>query len=347
MLKIRKWVLIGHMKSSKIFPKQFLLISLLGIFWIGSCKQEKEPSTKETVEEKIKIITPDFNADSAYNFIQYQVNFGPRIPNSSAHKKCAAFLKNKLESYGANVIVQEGQVKAFDGTLLNIKNIIASFKPENKNRILLCSHWDTRPWADQDAERPYEPNDGANDGASGVGILLEVARLLHSKEANIGIDIIFFDAEDYGQPDNSGYARQEDTYALGSQFWAKKPHINNYNPNYGILLDMVGAPNATFAMEAYSMEFAPYIMKKVWEVAAKLGFSDYFVYKESYPIIDDHYYINTLANIPCIDIIHHDPTTASNFGTYWHTHKDNMSNIDKNTLKAVGQTLSEVIYQER
>jgi len=333
---MKKKELFGVMRHNVVI----ILIPL--ITFIISCAEPED--TKRADEPSIKtnpdIPVPDFNADSAYFFIQQQVRFGPRVPNTAAHDSCADLLIRKLESYTTNIIVQEGNVTAYNGVKLNIKNIIARFNPEINNRILLCAHWDTRPFADQDKERPNEPFEGANDGASGVGVLLEIARQLVMTKPFIGVDIILFDAEDYGN------SSTKDSYCLGSQYWAENPPISNYYPKYGILLDMVGAANASFTMEGYSMQYAPSVVKKVWNTAAKLGYSDYFRFKKTNPMIDDHLYINTIAHIPCINILHYDPSTRSTFGSYWHTHDDNMDIINKNTLKAVGQTLLEVIFQE-
>ena len=324
------------------------LLTLSATVFLFSCNQgnKKEDNSNEA-ETTQQLTVPNFDSDSAFYFVRQQVEFGPRVMNSKQHDECANFLINKVKSYNAKVVVQKGEVKGFDGKMLKIQNIIASFNPEQKNRVLLCSHWDTRPWADQDTIKQNEPIDGANDGASGVGVLLEIVRHLASQPTAIGVDIIFLDAEDYGQPENSKYPHMEDSYALGTQYWAKNFHTPNYYANYGILLDMVGAPKATFSMEGISMQYASATVKKIWDVAARLGYSDYFIYKTTSPITDDHYYVNDIAKIPCIDIIHHDPSTRSNFGAYWHTHQDNMNTVDKNTLKAVGQTLLEVIYREK
>lgn len=212
---------------------------------------------------------------------------------------------------------------------------------------MLCAHWDTRPFADQDSVNRNKPISGANDGGSGVGVLLEIARMLSTASSPVGVDIIFFDAEDYGQPDDSPLPQKKDTYCLGSQYWAKNPPVPGYKPMYGILLDMVGAKNATFTMEDISMNFAASVMENVWKTAADIGYSDYFLFTRTGQIVDDHYYINTLAGIPTIDIIHHDASTKYNFPREWHTHRDTMDIIDKNTLKAVGQTLLEVIFREQ
>jgi len=330
--------------------KNFLiLISLIAV--ITSCgtreEQIKEPKTIETKETLIKV--PEFNKDSAYYFVEKQVLFGPRVPNTNTHAACALYLESKLKDYTDTVIVQRTRVRAYDGTTLNISNIIGAIQPNNNNRILLCAHWDTRPIAekDPDPDMRNKPIDGANDGASGVGVLLEIARILKDNPPPIGIDFIFFDAEDYGQPDNSNLPYMPDTWALGSQFWAKNPHKQGYFAKYGILLDMVGAKDATFLMEGYSMMYAPHIVRRVWNTAAKLGYSNYFIMQETNPITDDHYYINTIINIPTINIIHYDRRTGTGFFPYWHTHEDNMEKIDKNTLKAVGQTLLQIIFEEK
>ena len=310
----------------------------------SSCQTESDKQ-KHTEFPPAKVIpTPDFNADSAFQFVKAQVDFGPRVPNSEAHAKCAEYLAAKFRSYKAEVIVQQAEVKAFDGKVLKMKNIIAQFNPAKQNRIILCAHWDTRPFADQDKTDVNKPIDGANDGGSGVGVLLEVGRQLSALQPNIGVDIILFDAEDYGQPDGGMQKEQSNSYCLGSQYWATNKHKQDYFPRYAILLDMVGAKNATFTMEGVSMEFASHVVKKVWDTAARIGYSSYFVYDKTNPITDDHYYLNTLAEIPSIDIIHYDPATRYHFPATWHTHNDKLENIDPKTLKAVGQTLLEVVY---
>lgn len=328
--------------------KNTLIIFVAFFSIIVACKNEIENNKHIDKKEVKKVEVPYFNSDSAYAYIEKQVNFGPRVPNTKSHLECANFLESKLKDFGAEVIVQDFNAKAFDGTILKSKNIIGQFFPEKKSRILLFAHWDTRPFADHDenAELRDKPIDGANDGGSGVGVLLEVARQLASKQTNLGIDIIFFDSEDYGQPDHKNLAYKEDTWCLGSQHWAKNPHKPGYTARYGILLDMVGAKNAFFTKEGTSYYFAPGIVDKVWNTAARLGFSDYFIFQQTNPVTDDHLYVNQIANIPSIDIIQHDPISKSGFGKYWHTHNDNMDVIDKNTLRAVGQTVLEVIYTE-
>ncbi len=318
----------------------FILFSCL----IFSCSNE--PQKKTTPTPKVKIEIPTFNADSAYYFIEKQVSFGPRVISSNAWNKCAIWLEAKLKSYTPNVIVQEAPITTYDGKNHTLKNIIASFSPEKNNYIALFAHWDSRHIADHDTKNQESPILGANDGGSGVGVILELARHFSNKNPNIGIDIVLFDAEDYGQPEDSKFPIMQDSWCLGSQYWSKNPHKPNYFARYGILLDMVGGKNATFRHEQISSFFASSVLQKVWRKASHLGFGNHFVFEDAKQIIDDHYYVNTIAGIPTIDIIEYDPATKHNFNKHWHTHKDNMDNIDRSTLNAVGQTLLEVIYTE-
>ncbi|MGB1039247.1 MAG: M28 family peptidase [Flavobacteriales bacterium] len=325
--------------------KLVVIVGLLGILF--SCKEEIKP-TKNKPQIISKVVTPIFNADTAYQFIQSQVDFGPRVPNSEAHANCAVWLENTLMKYGAKTLVQEGEVTAFNGDKLQIKNIIGQFSPEKTSRVLLFAHWDTRPVADKDTEDKDKPIDGANDGGSGVGVILEMARQFSIKAPTVGVDVIFFDAEDYGTFKGS-MSTMADDWCLGSQYWGKNPPIENFRPKYGILLDMVGEKNAQFPKEYFSLYFARNVVEKVWSTAQKLGYSNYFINRELsgyQAITDDHRYVNILANIPSIDIISYDPD-RNKFGDYHHTHDDNMSVIDKNSLKAVGQTVMEVVYQEK
>jgi hypothetical protein len=326
-------------------------IFLLALLILSGCHgtDQRKEEKPEGQEKKASVKIPDFNADSAYLYLKQQVDFGPRVNNSQAHEKCAVFLENRLKAYCDTVIVQSGRVKAFNGTVLNMKNIIGSFNPGINNRIFLCSHWDSRPFADFDADpKNYKkPIDGANDGASGVAVLIEVARQLSQMKPAIGVDIIFLDAEDYGPPEDQKLAEDTgDWWGLGAQFWSKKQHVDGYFAKYGILLDMVGGPGATFMKEGFSVDYASDIVDNVWRTANRIGYSGYFLFEKGTYTIDDHYYINKIRNIPTIDIIHLDRSTKSGFYKTWHTTQDNLSNIDKNTLKAVGQTLLTVIYEE-
>jgi len=335
-----------HIKF-RIFLPIIIGFSVL-LFSCGGGEKSSETKELQKQETDVLLVVPQFNQDSAYAYVKKQADFGPRVPNTPEHAACAEWLVNKLKIYTKDVIVQEAKARAYNGTVLNGKNIIASFNSENQDRILLCSHWDSRPYADHDPnpENHKTPINGVNDGASGVGVLLEIARQLSISNAKIGVDIILFDIEDYGEPQGL-QTNKEDTWALGSQYWSKNPHKQSYYAKYGILLDMVGATNAKFTMEGTSMFYAPDIMKKVWGIAHRIGYGNYFLYKETNPITDDHLYVNKNLKIPVIDIIHHESNTNSGFFEYWHTLKDNIDCIDKNTLKAVGQTMLTVIYEEK
>lgn len=292
-------------------------------------------------------MVPTFNADSAYRYTAEQVAFGPRVPNSEAHRACGEWLAQTLERFGAQVTSQHVTLRAYDGTPLQARNIIGSYKPETKKRVLLCAHWDSRPWADEDpdSKNHHTPILGANDGASGVGVLLEIARHLQAQPTEIGIDIIFFDAEDYGE--HSSYTGNYDgiAWCLGSQYWARVPHTEGYMARFGILLDMVGGKDAQFYREQYSEGFAKDIVDKVWAAAHASGHGQWFPYADGGHITDDHLPINQIARIPCIDIIGHYPETG--FAPTWHTMDDTMENIDPTVLRAAGQTVLQVIYNER
>ena len=305
-------------------------------------------NNKNVVEKKpkVKINVPNFNSDSAYFFVEQQVSFGPRVISSKAWDQCSKYLTNKLESYGAKVIVQQAPITTYDQKKHILRNIIGSYSPEKNNRIALFAHWDSRHVADYDTINTSKPILGANDGGSGVAVLLEIARNINIKNPKIGVDIIFFDAEDYGQPENSKFPNMNDSWCLGSQYWSKNPHKQNYFAKYGVLLDMVGGKDAEFWQEGISSYYASNIIKKVWDVAHNIGYSNFFIYKKSPQIMDDHYYVNTIAGIPTIDIIEYDPFSKTNFNKHWHTHADNMNNVDRKTLKAVGQIVMRVIYSE-
>jgi len=321
------------------------LIGFLILFvMIIACNSNEDKVVEK--KPKVKVEIPNFNSDSAYFFVEQQVNFGPRVISSKAWDNCSKYLTNKLESYNAKVIVQQAPITTYDQKKHTLRNIIGSFSTEKNNRIALFAHWDSRHVADYDTVNTSKPILGANDGGSGVGVLLEIARNLNLKNPKIGVDIIFFDAEDYGQPENSKFPTMNDSWCLGSQHWSKNPHKQNYFAKYGILLDMVGGKDAEFWQEGISSYYASNIIKKVWDVAHNIGYSNFFIYKKSPQIMDDHYYVNTITGIPTIDIIEYDPFSKTNFNKHWHTHADNMNNVDRKTLKAIGQTVMRVIYSE-
>ena len=306
-------------------------------------------------KKQVAVTRPSFNSDSAYAYIERQMAFGPRVPNSAAHMQCAVWLIEQLRAFGAEVELQKGFMPDYRGNNQQIYNIIGHFyTPEtaNRSRILLGAHFDTRPWCDEEedySDRLYNVP-GANDGGSGVGVLLEVARQLglrmqDSTMAFQPVDIIFFDCEDMGSPRIYTGPEREDTWCLGSQLWATNyaQKIANGQPvvpyQYGIVLDMIGAPDAVFPLEMYSTQYAQNYQQKIWRSAEQLGYGAKFSNQQSYPITDDHYYISYIAGIPCVDIIHYDIRNATGFPAWWHTRQDNMDNISKSSLQAVGEVV--------
>ena len=328
--------------------KYLLFISLVGL--MVCCTTKKPPVEEEPV------VSIQFDADSAYAFCATQCDFGPRVMNSEAHERCSAWIQQKFQQYGYQVEMQKADLKGYDGTILKSTNIIAK-APSLKERaggeaILICAHWDSRPWADNDPDSTNwrKPVMAANDGASGVAVMLELARLIQQHDSlNIAVDFICFDAEDWGIPQWDETGNGADSWALGSQYWAKtltaNPSTQNYS--YAILLDMVGGQGAKFYQESYSLQKASAIVEKVWRAANVAGYGSFFPMKEGVGVTDDHLPVNDVANIPCIDIINYYPDCPQgSFGPTWHSIYDDMQHIDKNTLQAVGQTLVQLIYNE-
>lgn len=316
-----------------------------GYFWLSTGR-----STDSTTATAPTIVpSPDFIADSAYAYIAKQVAFGPRIPNSAAQIACRDWLAAELKRHGWTVSLQAFSANRYDGLKMKGYNIVAQYNPSAAKRILLAAHWDARAMADKDSVRQKEPIDAANDGASGVGVLLEIARQITAAKTkpNVGIDIVLFDLEDHGEPHDFTGNSSPTSWALGSQHWAANLMPAGYKPYYGILLDMVGAKGALFPHEGSSMQYAPGIVRSIWATASDLGYSNYFLDEDAFGISDDHTAVNEVAKIQMIDIIDLRPMNGGyEFGSYHHTHQDNLQNIDKATLKAVGQTLLQVLYRE-
>lgn len=324
-----------------------ILLSLL----LVSCGNSKK--TAVAADDVVaQAVGPAFNADSAYAFCAEQCAFGPRTMNSDAHERCGQWIAGKFRQYGMSVTEQRATLNGYDGTPLRCTNIIASYKPELTTRILLCAHWDSRPWADNDPDSANwrKPVMGANDGASGVAVMIEIARLLmaNGDSASVGIDFVCFDAEDWGTPQWSEREDDASSWALGASHWAHNPHKQGYEARFGLLLDMVGGQGASFYQEGVSMQYAPAIVEKVWAAARAVGYGSYFPAEDGGMITDDHVPVNDVAKIPTIDIIAYYPDCRqSGFGPTWHTVDDTMENIDRNTLKAVGQTVVQVLFSEK
>jgi Zn-dependent M28 family amino/carboxypeptidase len=323
---------------------------ILVITALTGCGQTRNATSDNTVASPVG---PAFMADSAYLFCERQCAFGPRVMNSTAHDRCGEWIQQQFVSYGMTVTTQPAVLHGYDGTPLHSTNIIASYKPELNSRVLLCAHWDSRPWADNDPDEAnhHTPVLAANDGASGVAVMLEIARLLAQTDSlNIGVDFVCFDAEDWGTPQWSDQEDDADSWALGAQHWAANAgslYTAANKPRYGILLDMVGGRGARFYQELGSLQYARNVVDKVWAAADVVGFASMFPKDEGGMITDDHVPVNQVAAIPCIDIIpFHPDCAASSFGPTWHTVSDDMEHIDRNTLQAVGQTLIQVLFSE-
>ena len=332
--------------------KHLIIIAL--ILLLASCGDK--PNNGNDIskkDEKKSIVVPQFDGNLAFQFVKAQTDFGPRVPNSEAHQLCARWLVDRLSEYADTVYVQDFRTRIYNGINMNGQNIIASFHPEAQKRIVLCAHWDSRPFADHDPDEANwnTPIDGANDGASGVGVLMECARLFKQQPLNekLGVDIVLFDLEDYGPRQDEAYDYYEEGanyWALGSQYWAKHPHIYGYRAYYGILLDMVGGSNPNFEKEYYSQGYASSVSNKVWRKAADLGYRRYFTTELGDPISDDHIPMNE-AGLPTIDIIDLQPESSNgSFPEVWHTLNDNIDNINPTTLQMVGDVIINVLYDE-
>ena len=310
-----------------------------------SCVKQQQSSTTNSQYST-------FSADSAYTYIAQQVAFGARVPGSLAHEQCGDWLVQQLARHGAQVKNQYGTMTNYAGKPQDVRNIVAFFEGNTQAAILLCAHWDCRPWSDEEElyENRFLPVMGANDGASGVGVILEIIRQLSVLKAEgefvPSVQVVFFDCEDMGTPNHYMGTQSDNTWCLGSQLWAQQLKIQNskFKINYGILLDMVGDPSATFPREYFSMKYAASYVEQVWRTASRLGYGRYFVQQSTYyPITDDHQYVNVIAGIPCLDIIDYKANTETGFAPWWHTQQDDMRNINHQTLQAVGETVLTVI----
>ena len=337
-----------EMRAENKETRRWLLgvaVTALALLCLCGCGTAKRGQSTEA-----KAVSTRFNADSAYNFCAIQCAFGPRTMNSEAHELCAQWIERQFCRYGCQVELQKADLKGYDGTILRSTNIIArSSQTGAARRILVCAHWDSRPWADNDPDEAnwHKPVMAANDGASGVAVMLELARLLQLDDScAVAVDFICFDAEDWGVPQWSD-ATSPDSWALGAQHWAESHRSAADNYQYAILLDMVGGQGAKFYREGFSMQHARTVVEKVWQAAAAAGYGSFFPCQDGGYVTDDHVPVNEKAGIPCIDIINHYPDCEqSSFGPTWHTVSDDMQHIDKNTLEAVGQTLVQVIFQD-
>lgn len=330
-----------HSAQVKAFASVLAALSLLLSCGAGKTSaSSQETQTEEAVNVSASETSSAFSPDSAYAYVSRQVEFGPRVPGSDAHRLCGDWLVAKLKGFGAEVTEQTAALTAFDGTRLPMRNIFASINPGAEKRILLLAHWDSRPWADHDPDpaKHSTPVDGANDGASGVGVLLELARTFSAADGGTGIDILLCDAEDWGEESN------DESWALGARHFAGNLPVQGYMPSAAILLDMVGAPDATFMREYFSQLANPALADEIWSIAKSLNYDSMFVNRMGSAVNDDHVEL-IKAGIPAIDII--DYREGSGFFSGWHTTADNMDCISKETLGAVGRVLETYINRNK
>ena len=331
--------------------KQLIILAatMMAVATLSSCKSSKKNADTDD-SDAVATIGPEFNADSAYAYCAAQCDFGPRTMNSEAHDRCADWIEQKFRQFGCEVQLQKADLKGYAGTTLKTRNIIARANPSATTRLLVCAHYDCRPWADNDPDSTNwrKPVMGANDGASGIAVMLELARLMQNDTTlAVGVDFVCFDAEDWGTPQWADVSDNGDSWALGAQYFADNLP-KSYDVRYGVLLDMVGGQGARFYQEGVSKQYAPAIVKKIWRAARKAGYGSTFPTSDGGMITDDHVPLNQKAGIPTIDIINYYPDCAqSSFGPTWHTVIDDMNHIDPATLKAVGQTMVQVIYSEK
>lgn len=336
------------MKQSRILSISVLALALMTSLF--SCQKKAEGAYTGGEDTITSVLGPTFDADSAWQWCNQQCSFGPRTMNSEAHDRCKDWIVEKLRAYGCTVSEQAATLNGWNGTKLRATNIIATTSTDSSlPRIMLCAHYDSRPWADNDPDpdNHRKPVMAANDGASGIAVMIEIARLLQADTAlNVAVDFVCFDAEDWGIP--SWEERDDElSWALGAQYWAaNNPYRAGNRPLFAVLLDMVGGQNAVFYREGLSMHYASTIVDKVWTAARRAGYSAYFNDEEGGFVNDDHLPVNQKAGIPCIDVIPYYPNQReSSFGPTWHTLADDMNHIDRQTLKAVGQTMLQVIYE--
>lgn len=313
----------------------------------SSCGSDTDAPSAAPAPPQKALNIPQFDRDSAFAYLENQLVYGPRVLGSEAHQRIKDQLADRFRGFGATVIEQDFTANVYTGESFPATNIIARYNTGAARRILLAAHWDSRHITDSRLlDEPIEqPVLGADDGASGVAVLLEIARQLQQNPVELGIDLVLFDAEDYGE--SGGGEESVDTYALGAQHFARNLPAGP-KPEYGILLDMVGARNARFPYEGYSKQVAPQLLEKVWSLAQRMSLGNYFVKENGSFVTDDHFFIIRDAQIPMIDIINL-PASAdaeSPFPAHWHTPDDTLEIIDRRTLGAVGQLMLAVIYRE-
>ena len=315
---------------------RYLYISIFILFLISCSDDQNGLQFKDQGRD-----VPLFSSGNAYEYIVDQLSFGPRVPGTDSHREAVDYFTDHFsETAGQrSVFVQHFEQNVY-GDTLPFYNILASFGGEYTDRIVLAAHWDTRPRGERDPDNPDLPIPGADDGASGVSVLMELANIFSENPPPIGVDIILFDGEDYGEEGDL------DNYFIGARYWGQNPPVPGYNPRFGILLDMVGGEGAVFPKEVHSVNFAPQLVDEVWSIAGEKGYGDLFLNERGGRVADDHVIVERYTGIPMINIIHHRLNEAGgiDFPPYWHTQRDDIDIIDQDVLQSVGDVLLELIY---
>ena len=279
---------------------------------------------------------PRFDEDHAFSYLVAQCDFGPRNPGSDGYYACLDYLITELDKSANEIILQDFsyQEQRYNKRY-NLENIVARFNPDAEFQTVISAHWDTRPWADQEDLRQDrdQPIIGANDGASGVAILLELAKIMGENPPPIGVNLVFFDGEDLGVPG------ENETYCQGSRFFAKNLPIPR--PDEAINLDMVGDKQLVLPIERYSLEYHPKLVRHLWDRAKDMGL-DAFIGRVDYAIYDDHIPLNEIAGIPSINII--DFKYPNSYANFWHTLNDIPENCSEESLGQVGDLMVDYIY---
>lgn len=308
---------------------------------LAACQSDLDKKISQLDEVELTNPKIPFNGDSALFFVTKQVDFGPRVPNMPSHSNCANYLTDKLSSYGLTVEVQKADVENFRGDSLSLRNIIAQYQPQYKNRVALICHWDTRPYADReiDLARQEMLPDGANDGGSGTAIMLEIARLTQKADLDLGIDFFFFDGEETGPPEyDTSYVQTMNSYCLGSQFYCEYPLLSMKH-EVGVLLDIVGGREAKYTFEHHSINQAYQAMLTFWALGHQLGFDQYFIEdKTRFVGNDDHVVLHNCSDLPIFALIEYDASRQS-YNVHQHKMSDNLENVSKESLYRVGSTL--------
>jgi hypothetical protein len=278
-----------------------------------------------------------FVGDSALSYARQQVAFGPRVPGTPQAQRAGDWIVQMMKARADTVIEQRWTHTTADGKQLSMRNVLARFKPDLPQRILYLTHWDTRPTADLD---PFlgnrgDPIPGANDGASGVGLLIALGDALAQTPPNVGVDLLFVDGEDYGKNFEAPYT----DVLIGSQYFAEHLPSADYRPIFGVLWDMIGDAELNILQEGNSLRQAPEVVSRVWQKAAELGYEEYFIPRQGHDVTDDHVPLLN-KGLRVIDVIDLDYGPLGPDGVaspnYHHTMQDTIDKISAKSLQIVG-----------